>query len=269
MSNTRRRCLSEVRSSGRSIPELPDGLRPGPWSEAYAIQDEHHALAGWDTAALKVGCTSTAAQEALRIDEPIGGRIPAEAIFDSGVRLRSAMFLHPPLIECEFAFRIGVDIALTDIFSSRADVARVVDAVAPAVELVDSRFTDFRKVSGPSLVADNSVAAGIVIGQPLSPLSVPEPAGVSRCVDIERQRTRSRDRSGGLGRSLPEPRMGRRPRTRARAVDQRRHLGDHGDLHGAGPVSGWRRCRGHLRRPGPGRVRARSLVGAQPFARPA
>lgn len=171
--------LSEVRSSRRSIPELPDGLRPGPWSEAYAIQDEHHALAGWDTAALKVGCTSTAAQEALRIDEPIGGRIPAEAIFDSGVRLRSAMFLHPPLIECEFAFRIGVDIALTDIFSSRADVARVVDAVAPAVELVDSRFIDFRKVSGPSLVADNSVAAGIVIGQPLSPLSVPEPAGVS------------------------------------------------------------------------------------------
>ena len=47
--------LLELRSTGRTVPELPDGLRPETWDEAYAIQDALHEAAGWDLPVAKVG----------------------------------------------------------------------------------------------------------------------------------------------------------------------------------------------------------------------
>ena len=65
--------LVELRETMRTIPELPDGLRPGTFEEAYAIQDELQRQGGWGVGALKVGCTSEFAQQALGIDSPVVG----------------------------------------------------------------------------------------------------------------------------------------------------------------------------------------------------
>lgn len=162
------RLLVEMRETGRHLPELPDGLRPGTWSEAYAIQDALQEAGGWAIGALKVGCTSAAAQAALRIGEPIGGRLPTDSLFASGVELPVGRFHHVPLLECEFGLRIGVDVpAGTPPPTDADDCWTLVDAVVPAIELVDSRFRQQLGASGPSLVADNAVAAAVVLGTPV------------------------------------------------------------------------------------------------------
>lgn len=162
--------LVELRESGRTVPELPDGLRPADWTEAYAIQDELHRQGGWDVGALKVGCTGEFAQQMLGIDEPIGGIVPADRVHASGVRLGRADFHHVPHLECEFALRVGVDIEDASTLADLDVVRGLVDAVAPAIELVETRFDNPLGASGPSTVADNSAASRLVLGDPASPV---------------------------------------------------------------------------------------------------
>ncbi len=181
--------LAEVRQSGRTIPQLPDGLRPGTTEEAYAIQDAVVASQGWEISCLKVGCTSEVAQQALGIDEPIAGRLNQEAVFGAGAVVPRSLFLHAaPYVECEFAMRLGRTIGVDDDVSEMAEVAEAVDAIAPAIELVDNRFDEFFGISGHSIVADNSAASAVVIGDAVSPDLVPDLAAVGvtlACADEE------------------------------------------------------------------------------------
>jgi len=159
--------LIECRDTGRTIPEMPDGLRPADADEAYAIQDALHQRSGWDIAALKVGATSERAQQALGLSAPIAAGLPQAAIWPSGSVIDAAVFHHPPRLESEFALRLGVDVTPAEVDALGDDLSAVrtlVDAVAPALELVDTRFSDQLAAGGPSLIADNSVAAAIVLG---------------------------------------------------------------------------------------------------------
>ena len=47
---------------------------------------------------------------------------------------------------------------------SLVEVAAAVDAVAPAIEIVDDRRADYRALDALSLIADNAWNAGIVLG---------------------------------------------------------------------------------------------------------
>lgn len=160
--------LMELRETMRTIPELPDGLRPASMEEAYAIQAALHEAAGWEIGALKVGCTSDVSLAALGVDEPITGRLPVAAIFDSGAKIPGSRFHHVPIVESELALRLSQDVGPDDVVDTDDQVAAFVDAVAPAIELVDSRFDEVFGGSGPSLVADNAAASAIVVGAAVS-----------------------------------------------------------------------------------------------------
>jgi 2-keto-4-pentenoate hydratase len=156
--------LVECRQSASEIPDLPDGLRPSTFDEAYAIQDALHRRGGWDIGVLKVGATGPAAREALGVDGPIAGRLALSAIVASGATVSvaaSPSLLHPPRLESEFALRLGDDAPGVDV-DDLESVRGAVDAVAPALELVDSRFRG--PVDPRSMVADNSGSAAIVLG---------------------------------------------------------------------------------------------------------
>ena len=159
--------LLELRETGHTIPELPDGLRPGSFEEAYAIQDELRRQAGWAAEVIKVGCTSEFAQEALGIDGPVSGVVPPAMRFGTGDEIPRARFHHDPLLEGEFAIRLGAD--LEDVGQIGDDSRSIADAVAPAVELIASRFDNVLGASGPSTVADNVANAAFVLGEPVDP----------------------------------------------------------------------------------------------------
>jgi 2-oxo-3-hexenedioate decarboxylase/2-keto-4-pentenoate hydratase len=67
-------------------------------------------------------------------------------------------------VEFEIAVRLKRDLAPKGV-PSLAEVAAAVDAVCPAVEIIDDRRADYRALDALSLIADNSWNAGVVLGE--------------------------------------------------------------------------------------------------------
>lgn len=165
--------LLHLRVQRQSVATFPPEIAPRDLDDAYAIQDAIHDTAGWPISLLKVGGTSTVAQQAVGLSHPIGGRIPADAVFGSGEQIPAPFFGAPPMIECEIALQVG-------------DAGEVL-AVAPALELVERRVGGTGTSGGLALIADNSGGCAVVIGEP-KPIGeldkIGEIGGSSRLDDI-------------------------------------------------------------------------------------
>ncbi len=158
------RLLLDARRTGQTLAALPGDLRPDTFADGYRIQDALIDLDGRSIGLIKVGCTTIETQRIMNLAEPIGGCLAAEAVHRSGATVEVATFHHPPLIECEFAMRVAVDITPDRTFATVDDAISVADAVAPALELVDGRYDTQLGIDGPSVVADNSMATAAVLG---------------------------------------------------------------------------------------------------------
>jgi len=143
--------LLHLHTQNDQVTGLPGELAPKTVDEGYDIQDALHRFGGWPIGLIKVGCTSEFAQEFLGIPHPAAGRIPADAVHQSGATIDAGELGVLPLLECEFALRVDGD--------------GQVDAVAPALELVGGRFKAGAKVSGPTIIADNVSGRAVVLGE--------------------------------------------------------------------------------------------------------
>ncbi len=139
--------------------------------DAYAISTLVHKrriAAGRKLIGHKVGLTSKAMQRSSNIDEPDFGYLHDDMIVPDGAKLPHAGFCRPR-IEVELAFvlgkrLVGPGVGLTDVLAAT-------DYVVPALEIVDARVQDQRKIF--DTVADNGAAAGIVMGgRPVKPMDV-------------------------------------------------------------------------------------------------
>lgn len=163
--------LLEARRSLRTVAELPTPIRPETFAEGYRIQDRLLELDGRPIGLVKIGCTTAETQRIMNLDEPIAGCLADDAIHRSGAVLPVDDFHHPPLIECEFAMRLGADLDPSRVAAGSiepADAIAMADAVAPALELVDGRYDSQLGIDGPSVVADNSMATAVVLGEPVA-----------------------------------------------------------------------------------------------------
>lgn len=156
-----------ARRSFRQI-EPPSDLQPDSLDEAYAVQDfviagllaDHGGQSiGW-----KVGCTNAAAQQLLGLGGPFYGRLLSPFVHDSPVTLDANRF-HMLCVEAEFAVEVGRDFAAGDAPFNRAGVADHIRSVLPAIEIVDTRFVNWRRVGATWLVADNGSAGHWVRGK--------------------------------------------------------------------------------------------------------
>lgn len=126
--------------------------------DAYAVQRELMALHRADGAAtigFKLGLTSAAKQTAMGVHEPIYGELT-----DQMRRQRTAGGLIHPRIEPEVAFLLRAELAGEP---DRAAVLAATDRVGPALEIIDSRYADFR-FGLVDVIADNASSAGLVLG---------------------------------------------------------------------------------------------------------
>jgi len=134
--------------------------------EAYAVQSEFNArrLAARKTsvAGYKIGLTSARMQQMCGIDEPIAGTIFNDVVHRSGVALPRTGYVRLGL-EFEIAVRMKRDLAAAD--PSFDDVAAAIEGMAPAVEIVEDRDSDYLTLDVLSLVADNSWNGGVVLGE--------------------------------------------------------------------------------------------------------
>lgn len=130
--------------------------------DARRIADAGFALWGQPACGIKLGYTSAAMRAQMGISQPNFGRLTPDMDFGKGI----ATPLVHPRAEPEVALRTSRDV------TSRADWSgdplRILDAVFPALEIVDTRYHDyvFRYEDN---VADNSSAAGYVLGVPRAP----------------------------------------------------------------------------------------------------
>jgi len=126
---------------------------------AYAVQRQLRAearpLAGW-----KLGLTSRAKQAQAGVREPVRGFLAAASALDLGEPLLVSEYIQPRA-EPEIAFIMGTSLAGPTV--SSADVMAATAAVAVGVEILDSRYRDYRFTMA-DVVADNTSAARYVIG---------------------------------------------------------------------------------------------------------
>ncbi len=150
--------LADLRREPRIIADLPDHLRPGDLADAYRIQDalvDRLLPPGSTRVGFKVACTNIIAQDALRIDRPLFGRLLAHTVHADGARLEARRFTHR-VIETEFAFRIGRDVPRRPGGHTRDSIAECIAAVIPAIEVVDHRFVSWT-IGAPQVAADNAI----------------------------------------------------------------------------------------------------------------
>jgi 2-oxo-3-hexenedioate decarboxylase len=132
---------------------------------AYAVQDAGLALrldAGETIVGGKLGFTSRAMREAMGVDQPNSGWLTDAMLVDDGVA-DLERFIHPK-VEPEIAFLLVRDLEPP---VQAAEVLAATGAVLPCLEVVDSRFVDFR--FGPlDNIADDSSAGCVVLGDPVA-----------------------------------------------------------------------------------------------------
>ena len=116
----------------------------------------------------KVGLTSKAMQRSSQIDEPDYGHLLDNMMIADGASVPHENYCLPR-VEIELAFVMGKPLRGPGI--GLTDVLRATEYVVPAIEIVDARLQDQRKIF--DTVSDNGAAAGIVIGgRPVEPLDV-------------------------------------------------------------------------------------------------
>ena len=139
--------------------------------DSYAISSlvaKRKIAAGARLIGHKVGLTSKAMQRSSQIDEPDYGHLLDHMMIADGAKVPHENFCLPR-VEVELAFILGK--ALEGPGIGLADVLRATEYVVPALEIVDARLQDPRKIL--DTVADNGAAAGIVVGgRPVGPLDV-------------------------------------------------------------------------------------------------
>ena len=108
---------------------------------------------------VKMGLTSRAKMVQVGVDEVIWGRLTDAMRVEEGGEASFARYVHPR-VEPEIAFLMADDLSGN---VSPAEAMSAVEAVAPALEIIDSRYRDF-KFSLPDVVADHSSSSGFVVG---------------------------------------------------------------------------------------------------------
>ncbi|WP_253183438.1 2-keto-4-pentenoate hydratase [Sphingobium phenoxybenzoativorans] len=130
--------------------------------DAYMVQQglfKRRTDRGERIVGFKMGFTSVAKMKQMGVSDQIIGQLSDRMrIGAEGLSLSS--FVHPR-VEPEIAFRLGAPLS-GDI--SRDHALASIDAVAPAIEIIDSRYRDF-KFSLADVIADNSSSAAFAIGQ--------------------------------------------------------------------------------------------------------
>jgi 2-oxo-hept-3-ene-1,7-dioate hydratase len=139
--------------------------------DSYAISAavmERKVAAGRKLIGHKVGLTSKAMQRSSMIDEPDYGYILDDQMIGDGAKVPHENYCKPR-VEVELAFVMGKRLEGPGV--GLAEVLRATEYIIPAIEIVDARIQDPRKIV--DTVADNGAAAGIALGgRPVGPLDV-------------------------------------------------------------------------------------------------
>ena len=130
--------------------------------EAYQVQKlsvDRRLSRGERRIGVKMGLTSRAKMQQVGVEEVAWGRLTDAMLVEDGGSIVFSRFVHPR-VEPEIAFILKDALPAT---VTPAAALLAVGGVAPALEIIDSRYQNFR-FSLTDVVADNSSSSALVIG---------------------------------------------------------------------------------------------------------
>lgn len=150
----------------------PSALYPHiEFDDSYAISAEvarRTIASGAELIGYKVGLTSVAMRRSSKIDEPDYGYLYQHFLHPDGATLKHADYC-VPRVELELAFILKDSLRGPNV--TFWDVIRATEYVVPAMELIDTRVDEPRKIF--DTIADNGAGAGLILGgRPVHPHEV-------------------------------------------------------------------------------------------------
>jgi 2-keto-4-pentenoate hydratase len=162
--------LRDCYQSGEAMAPISLEFAGATIEDAYAIQAENTRFwenAGRRIVGAKIGLTAKTVQAQLGVDQPDFGHLFADMAVNDGDTIAIGRLLQPK-VEAEIAFVLKRPIDV-----QRLTTAELIDSVAyavPALEIVDSRITDW-KIGIVDTVADNASSGLFVLGTRAVPLN--------------------------------------------------------------------------------------------------
>ena len=157
------RHLHACQREARDTPKITDEHPQMDFDDAYAIQDRILAAklkGGARVAGYKAGLTSHAKMKQMGVSDPVFGFLVDEFTVADGGEVKVSELIHPK-VEPEIAF-----VTRTELRGPGCNIASVLaasDIVLPGIEVIDSRYRDF-KFDVKSVIADNTSAVRFVVG---------------------------------------------------------------------------------------------------------
>jgi 2-oxo-3-hexenedioate decarboxylase len=155
--------LDDAQTRGVEIAKVTDLFPDLTVADAYAVQA--NLLARWQSRGQRItgykgGLTSRAKMVQMGVNDPVFGVLMNGNCVPDGGSVEYASLIHPK-IEAEIAFVTSKE--LSGLSCSINEVLAATECVMPAMEIIDSRYKDFR-FDAASVVADNTSAAMYVVG---------------------------------------------------------------------------------------------------------
>ncbi len=155
--------LNQARIKASPIQQISQQIKDFSRAEAYGIQEkqlkQRQALGetqiGW-----KMGLTSEAKRQQMNLDSPLYGFLTEKMQIPNGGTLSLQGKIHPK-IEPEVAFWIGQDLSGSP---SREQVLKACRGVCSCLEILDSRYEQFKYFSMEDVIADNSSSSDFILG---------------------------------------------------------------------------------------------------------
>ncbi len=153
--------LDDAACQAREVAQIdPEGRLP--LAGAYAIQAasvRRRIERGERRIGVKMGFTSRAKMVQMGIDDVIWGRLTSGMLVEEGAPTPFDRYVRPR-VEPEIAFLLKRPLAGA---VTGPEALAAVEAIAPALEIIDSRYRDFQ-FTLPEVVADNASSSGFIVG---------------------------------------------------------------------------------------------------------
>jgi 2-keto-4-pentenoate hydratase len=164
------RALYDARRNRAAIAPFTDDDPTLGMADGYAVQSELIKLIladGDRIIGYKAGLTSKPMQTMLAVDQPDYGPVLASTMYRDGDEVSVSRFIQPK-IEAEIVLTMGAE--LRGPGATVDDARRAVEGAAAAMEIVDSRFENWR-IKLADTVADMASNGAVAISETVVPLA--------------------------------------------------------------------------------------------------
>lgn len=155
--------LHQARIKSSPVKQYSDHLKEFEINDAYSIQEhgiELRKKEGEKIIGLKMGLTSEAKRKQMDLDSPLYGVLTNTMEIENGGSFSLKGTIHPK-IEPEVAFFVEKELSGT---VTRDEVLDSISWVSSAMEILDSRYEQFKYFSMEDVISDNSSSSHFILG---------------------------------------------------------------------------------------------------------